>query len=425
MSHLKRIQRASLCLAIFATIIQTAIASNDAAWDAERTSAVFAAPLAPTYYSPANGATGLGPSVLLMYNYSAGATRYNVQVASDPAFKTIVFSLNQPHSPASFTVPKMGVTYYWRVNAEGGGGTSNWGAVWSFSTLAPVVGPPTLLYPKNGAEGVHTTVGLEFSSVAGATRYNVQVSSNSSFSAIVFAVNVAKSPVTFTAPAPGTYYWRVQAVGPYSASSFSAPWSFSNLTTGPIKPVAPVLLAPSNGSTGQPTTVNLTFEPADGALRYNVQVAHDAAFHDIIYAINVPKSPVKVVGVPGDLCFWRVQSVGATETSLFSPVWKFTMTTAPEAAGQDVSSSSYALHDNYPNPFNPSTTITVDVPESGNIRVVIYDLLGHEVAELVSGTVEAGTHSYSFDASNLSSGMYLYRIESAAFTQTKRMMLLK
>jgi len=84
-----------------------------------------------------------------------------------------------------------------------------------------------------------------------------------------------------------------------------------------------------------------------------------------------------------------------------------------------------ALHENYPNPFNPSTTIMIDVPEAGHIRLAVYDLLGHEVAELATGNVEAGRHSYSFDASGLPSGIYLYRLESAAFSQTRQMMLLK
>lgn len=434
MSYLTQSAKSAICLALTIALFSPSISSGSIVTNELGASTTFALPLPPTYYSPANGATGLGPSVLLMYNNAVGALRYNVQVATDPAFKTVIYSLNQPHTPASFTAPKMGVTYYWRVNTEGAGGTSNWGAVWSFTTQAAVTGPPTLVYPKNGAQGVHTTVGLEFSSVAGATRYNVQVSSNAAFTAIVFAVNDPKSPVTFTAPAPGTYYWRVQAVGPYSTSAFSAPWSFSNLTTGTVKPVAPVLLAPSNGSSGQPVTVNLTFEPADGAVRYNVQAASDPGFTHILFALNVPKSPVNMVGLPGELCYWRVQAVGVTESSAFSAPWSFTMASSTEASGlqalssfdsQETLPTSYALHENYPNPFNPSTTIMIDMPEAGNIKLAVYDLLGQEVMQIASGSVEAGRHSYSIDASGLSSGMYLYRIESAAFTQTRRMMLLK
>ncbi|HLE57178.1 MAG TPA: T9SS type A sorting domain-containing protein, partial [Rhodothermia bacterium] len=87
--------------------------------------------------------------------------------------------------------------------------------------------------------------------------------------------------------------------------------------------------------------------------------------------------------------------------------------------------TAYALHDNYPNPFNPTTSIVVDLPQATTFTLTVYDVEGHKVMVLDSGTAPAGRHTYTVDGSALSSGMYLYRIESAAFTQTKRMMLLK
>jgi hypothetical protein len=84
-----------------------------------------------------------------------------------------------------------------------------------------------------------------------------------------------------------------------------------------------------------------------------------------------------------------------------------------------------ALHQNHPNPFNPSTTITYDLPASTELRLSIFDMLGCEVSVLVNGRGEAGIHEVTFDGSNLASGVYLYRLQAGDFVQTKRFVLLK
>ena len=72
----------------------------------------------------------------------------------------------------------------------------------------------------------------------------------------------------------------------------------------------------------------------------------------------------------------------------------------------------YSLEQNYPNPFNPSTIIKYSIPEEGYIRLVVYDLLGKEVAVLVNGVHKAGSYEVQFQAGNLTSGVYIYRIEA-------------
>ncbi|HMS34002.1 MAG TPA: T9SS type A sorting domain-containing protein [Ignavibacteria bacterium] len=86
---------------------------------------------------------------------------------------------------------------------------------------------------------------------------------------------------------------------------------------------------------------------------------------------------------------------------------------------------NYNLSQNYPNPFNPSTKINYTIPKSGLVTLKVYDLLGKEVASLVNEVVNAGSHEVSFNASNLSSGTYFYRIKVGDFVETKKMSLLK
>lgn len=85
----------------------------------------------------------------------------------------------------------------------------------------------------------------------------------------------------------------------------------------------------------------------------------------------------------------------------------------------------YELSQNYPNPFNPSTKISYSIPNSGKVKLVIYDVLGREVKILVNQEQHAGTYIVDFDAERLSSGVYLYRITSGQFSETRKLLLLR
>jgi hypothetical protein len=101
---------------------------------------------------------------------------------------------------------------------------------------------------------------------------------------------------------------------------------------------------------------------------------------------------------------------------------------APEAeAVQEVEEvpNDFALAPNYPNPFNPTTTIEFALPEAVEVSLRVYDVTGRVVARLVEGPMGAGTHRVTFDASALPSGVYLYRIQAGRFTKVQRMILVK
>ena len=80
---------------------------------------------------------------------------------------------------------------------------------------------------------------------------------------------------------------------------------------------------------------------------------------------------------------------------------------------------------NHPNPFNPTTTISFSIPQREKVEIVIYDLLGRKVTELIDETLSAGRHSIDFDGSNLSSGTYIYKITAGQFSESKKMVLIK
>jgi parallel beta-helix repeat protein len=96
-----------------------------------------------------------------------------------------------------------------------------------------------------------------------------------------------------------------------------------------------------------------------------------------------------------------------------------------EAKEKEILPEEYKLYQNYPNPFNPVTTIKYDLPKAGEVELVVYDILGRKVKELVNQTQQAGRYDIQFNASSLASGVYLYQLRTKEFVNSKKMILLK
>lgn len=87
--------------------------------------------------------------------------------------------------------------------------------------------------------------------------------------------------------------------------------------------------------------------------------------------------------------------------------------------------SGLHLHQNYPNPFNPTTKIQFDLPEMNVVSLRVFDAVGREMAELLNGRLQSGTHTFTFDASGLSSGIYFYRLQTCQTSIIKKMLLIE
>jgi hypothetical protein len=123
----------------------------------------------------------------------------------------------------------------------------------------------------------------------------------------------------------------------------------------------------------------------------------------------------------GDNCLaiWSGQTVGVVNAS-----YACTGTVGISGNNNGIP-EIYSLSQNYPNPFNPSTSIEYALPNAGNVKLEIYDVSGKLVKILVNSHQEAGFHSINFDASNIASGMYFYKLTAGDFTDTKKMVLIK
>ena len=87
--------------------------------------------------------------------------------------------------------------------------------------------------------------------------------------------------------------------------------------------------------------------------------------------------------------------------------------------------TTISLSDAYPNPFNPVTSLTLNMPISGEMQVEVYNLLGQVVSTLASGYMDAGEYQLTWDASDVSSGMYFVKAQATGFTATQKLMLVK
>ncbi|HEX04139.1 MAG TPA: T9SS type A sorting domain-containing protein, partial [Bacteroidetes bacterium] len=87
--------------------------------------------------------------------------------------------------------------------------------------------------------------------------------------------------------------------------------------------------------------------------------------------------------------------------------------------------SEFGLNSVYPNPFNPTTSLTLNLPDANTVNVIVFDMLGRQVAELVNGTMQAGSHTLTFDGTNHASGVYFVQAEMAGQTSIQKIVLMK
>ena len=153
---------------------------------------------------------------------------------------------------------------------------------------------------------------------------------------------------------------------------------------------------------------NTVYRSTNGAASWtNAFVSGTAVFQDIDFAVVGSGCPNGwAVGNAGVIAKMTGTLVGVTTTSSEVP-------------------SSYLLKQNYPNPFNPTTNITFALPKAGDVTLKVYDMSGKEVAVLVNEFKNAGSYLVGFNAANLPSGAYFYRIVSGGFIETKKMLLVK
>lgn len=289
---------------------------------------------------------------------------------------------------------------------------------------------PVLTAPTNGSANIPVTPTLTWNAVSSATSYKVQISTISNFAVIVDSAILGTNsyPVPSGKLQPATaYFWRVNASNPIGTSAFSTTFNFSTVVN---LPPTPTLVSPPNGQSGVSLTPTLVWAPISGVTTFHIQVSPTIDFSVITDSATVAGNVNQRVVPAGRLNLatnynWRVRATNGSGTGPYTASWSFfTLAVGVNLISAEVP-KEFKLFTNYPNPFNPSTKIKFNIPKSEFATLKVYNSTGKLVSELFSNNFAAGSYEVEWQASNFASGIYFYKLESASFTETRRMMLVK
>ena len=206
-----------------------------------------------------------------------------------------------------------------------------------------------------------------------------------------------------------------------------APNKYIVVQTAPSPPAAPTLASPANNATGVSTNPTLSWNASSGATSYRLQVSTVSNFSTTVYnQSGITGTSRPVTGLMNNTTYyWRVNASNAVGTSAYSSVRNFTTgATSVERMDNEVP-QRHELGQNFPNPFNPTTTIEFSVVNAGYVTLTIYDALGGEIQTLVNQNLAPGRYGTQWNASEIPSGVYFYRLTAGLFVQTKKLVLLK
>jgi len=289
---------------------------------------------------------------------------------------------------------------------------------------------PELLEPADNAVGIMPSTNLVWGNVEEAVLTFLEIALDSNFTNIVFADSFAVTSGNTIAQSNGIefgrvkYFWRVRSNNGAKFSDYSETRSF----TSSIQ--APTLIAPENTATNISTSPLLEWTPVEGAVSYRLQIAHTLpSFTEsrIVFdesGITEPQKQIENLAA-NTRHYWRVFGETEEYEGPNSIVWLFTTAPATSVEDDETKPNEFYLFQNYPNPFNPESIIKIQIAENTYTVLKIFDITGREIQTLINKQLEPGIYEINFDASDLTSGIYYYRLETDFYSQTRKMILLK
>ena len=396
----------------------------------------YSPPNVPILKSPINYSVGITVPVNLVWNSSESASSYKLQVSVLSDFSTL-FVDESSLTDTLFTLNDLNnlTTYYWRVKAVNVNGESNWSEVWNFKTLGePVV--VELLLPLDGDVNQPTSLNLVWSqshdSLKTVSAYWLQLSTEiTSGNYEVNDTTLADTSYFVEGLNNLTqYYWRVCAKNEVGWGIFS---NWSSFSTIPPTPGTVELISPVDSLLYDTTSVSTDFiwKSVENGEYYQIQLSYYEDFSNSFYSNDslADTTFTFTERLTGSF-YWRVRGVNIAGSGVWSSNYvRLILTGIDDNSG--IIPISYSLKQNYPNPFNPSTIIRYGIPEHSSVKLSIFNMLGQQVSELINEEQSAGNYREEFNATNLTSGIYFYRLEaistesSKKFISTKKMLLIK
>jgi hypothetical protein len=194
-----------------------------------------------------------------------------------------------------------------------------------------------------------------------------------------------------------------------------------------VLPSAPVLVSPANSEVIDSSSVLFEWQQSQPeVIKYSLELDTTDQFTSPFVNSDITETTYLYTGLlPNKNYWWRVRALNSAGWGDFSEVRTFSTLLVGVEDDKFQIPKMFSLEQNYPNPFNPSTIIKYSVPKSSLVSIRVYDLTGQEVASLVNEVKEVGTYEIKFDARNLASGVYLYRMVAGNFTSVRKFNVLK
>lgn len=359
-------------------------------------------PPAPSLTSPTNGATLSDNTPQLDWSAATDANEYRVNVTLVGATSPTVSGMTAGTTYTTATLPDG--MYYWQVRGKTSGGTwGAWSSVWFF-TVSTTLAAPNLFSPTDGATLIDSTPQLDWSGVTGATEYQLQVATSSTFSFPVIDTTIGSTTYTTTTLSDDTYYWRVLAKDAGgSPGTWSTVWNFTIDTML----AAPTLISPTAGGLVGDTTPQLGWIAVADATEYQVQVDTSKTFS--LPAIDVATTSTTYTvssALAETVYYWRVRGKDSTATwGAWSAIWNFTISTSGLAAPKLTAPvDGTALNDGTPQ-LDWST-----VTDADKYQVMVATYANFSSSSIEINETTAGT-SYT-PLTNLGEGTFYWRVRA-------------
>jgi hypothetical protein len=303
---------------------------------------------------------------------------------------------------------------------------------------------PLLSSPIDGNTGLYKNVNLVWRKSEGATNYYLQVSRDQLFTDLVLRDSslTDTTKMIYGLSLLTTYYWRVKAINPANSSSFSNVYSFK--TKG--YPQSVILLSPLNSEVNVSIPVTFKWSKSydltenksvknksiDAIDKYLLEFTNDTS-NSIGYNVKAASDTLVVVDSLQTYSnyYWRVSARNELGWGTKSNWWKFSTGNVGIKQISSQVPAEFKLFNNYPNPFNPSTNIKFSLPDNSNVNLIIYDIEGRQVAELLKVKLNSGIYVINFNMANYASGIYFFRLIADSpnrkdkFIEFKKMILIK
>ncbi|MBM2845272.1 MAG: pyrrolo-quinoline quinone [Bacteroidetes bacterium] len=358
-------------------------------------------PPAPVLATPANGATGVATNATLTWNASTGATSYHLQVSTDPGFATtLVDQSNITTTSSTVTGLATNTLCYWRVSATNGGGTSAYSTAWSFTTELFPYG--AVLYGQYCAS-CHGPLATSTKHNRTAAQIQAAIDANRG--------GVMGSP-------------ELRALTPTQVEAIAAA----------LVTALPIQLGSFTGGVVSPNAVRLEWVTLSEVNNYGFEIQKSDTTQQRYQTI--PNS-----FIPGHGTTNEPQHYSFIDSTVTSGVWYYRLkqidldgtihycdgvrVNVLTGVKEKETPTVFSLSQNYPNPWNPSTTIHYGLHQTSYVMLTVYNTLGQQVAQLVNEQQQAGYHDVVFRGDELASGVYFYRLYAGEFVQTKKLLLLK